>query len=120
MIAKNSRNAKDNTLPLAPLLTQEGEQSCAKRIYIPPLNLEEVQEECAILFLMYIKLRVTTNARAEKIEKVSEDHVNIWVKEKPERNMANRRIVEMMRIYFKTTDVRIVSGHHSPSKIISV
>ncbi|MCR4334148.1 MAG: DUF167 family protein [Patescibacteria group bacterium] len=69
---------------------------------------------------MYIKLRVVTNAKKEKINKISEDHFEIWIREKAERNMANRRVVEVMKKYFKTGKIRIVSGHHSPSKIISV
>ncbi|MEK9185128.1 MAG: DUF167 family protein [Patescibacteria group bacterium] len=68
---------------------------------------------------MYIKLRVITNAKKEKIEKISEDHFEIWVKEKAERNMANRRVIEIMKEYFNTGKIKIISGHHSPSKIIS-
>ena len=74
------------------------------------------------LLHMYIKLKVTTGAKKEKIIKKSEDHFDISVKEPAERNMANKRVVELVRDYFKVYngDVRIVSGHHSPSKIISL
>ena len=54
---------------------------------------------------MYIKLRVVTDTKKEKIVKISEDHFEVWVKEKAERNMANRRVIEVM---------------NSASKIISV
>jgi len=71
---------------------------------------------------MYIKVRVTTSAKKEKIVKKSEDHFDIFAKEPAERNLANKRVVELVRNYFKVYngDVRIVSGHHSPSKIISI
>lgn len=69
---------------------------------------------------MYIKLRVTTNAKKEKIVAESSDHYIILLKEKAERNMANRRILEIFRDIFPAKSVRIISGHHSPSKIISV
>jgi uncharacterized protein YggU (UPF0235/DUF167 family) len=70
--------------------------------------------------VMYIKLRIVTEAKQEKIEKISEDHFRVWVKEKPERNCANKKIIELMKDYFNTGKVRLVSGHHSPSKIVSV
>ncbi len=69
---------------------------------------------------MYVKLRVFANAKKEKLEKASEDHFNVWVREKAERNMANKRVLEIVREYFGTGKARIISGHHSPSKIIAV
>ena len=72
--------------------------------------------------LMYIKVKVTTDAKREKIVKKTKDHFDISVKESPERNMANKRVLGLVREYFKVYNgnVRIVSGHHSPSKIISL
>ena len=33
--------------------------------------------------------------------------------------MANRKVVELVRRHFKVAgDVRIINGHHSPSKIL--
>jgi uncharacterized protein (TIGR00251 family) len=71
---------------------------------------------------VYIKVKVITEARKEKIVKKTKDHFDISVKEPAERNMANKRVLELVRDYFKVYngDVRIVSGHHSPSKIISL
>lgn len=71
---------------------------------------------------MYIKVRATTKAREEKIEKKSPDHYNIWVKEPAEMNLANRRILELVAVEFglPANKVRIINGHHSPSKILSV
>ncbi len=71
---------------------------------------------------MYIKIKVTTEAKKERIIKKSSDHFDISVKEPAERNLANKKIVKLLRDYFKVynREVRIVSGHHSPSKIISI
>ena len=71
---------------------------------------------------MYIKVKVTTGAKKEKFVKKSKDHFEISVQEPAERNSANKKVVELVRDYFKVynADVRIVSGHHSPSKIISI
>ncbi len=69
---------------------------------------------------MYIKVRVKTKARKEDIKIISEDHWEISLKEKPERNMANNRILEIFRAKYPNQPVRIISGHTSPSKIISI
>lgn len=71
---------------------------------------------------MYIKVKVTPGARLEKIEKKSKDHYLVWVREKAERNMANTRVCQIMALYLGVSrkSVRIISGHQSPSKILSV
>jgi len=71
---------------------------------------------------MYVKVKVTASAKKEKVEKKSEDHYLIWVKEKAERNMANNRVCQIMASLFKISRqaVRIINGHQSPSKILSV
>lgn len=70
---------------------------------------------------MYIKIKVSAGSKKEEFKKISEDHFEVKVKEKAERNMANKRIIELIRHHFKTAgDIRIISGHHSPSKILSV
>jgi uncharacterized protein (TIGR00251 family) len=69
---------------------------------------------------MYIKVRVTPNSKEESFTQKAADHFEVKVKEKAEQNQANRRVTELVRQYFKTNNVRIISGHHSPSKIFSV
>ena len=73
---------------------------------------------------MYIKVKALPAAKKEIVKKISDDTFEISVKEKAERNMANDRIISIMRDYFGVTKgrgiVRIISGHHSPSKILSI
>jgi uncharacterized protein YggU (UPF0235/DUF167 family) len=69
---------------------------------------------------MYIKLKVVPDAKVEKVEKMTEDSWRIWVKVPAENNAANSRVLELVRLDFPGTSVRIVSGHHSPSKIVSI
>ena len=71
---------------------------------------------------MYIKVRVIAKARKEAITKKTKDSYNISVKEPAERNLANGRVCELIAVELcvPTKAVRIVSGHHSPSKILSV
>lgn len=69
---------------------------------------------------MYIKVRVKADARAEEVVKEKDDHFVISVREPAERNLANKRIIEILRNMFPDKDVRIVNGHHSPSKLVAV
>ena len=71
---------------------------------------------------MFIKVKVTTDAKREKIVKKTNDHFDISVKESAERNMANKKVIELLREYLKVYngEVKIVSGQHSRSKIISL
>ena len=70
----------------------------------------------------YIHVKVTAGARKESFKKKSEDHFEISVKEKAEHNMANIRVLELIAKHFKVivNKVRIVNGHHHPSKLIVV
>jgi uncharacterized protein YggU (UPF0235/DUF167 family) len=69
---------------------------------------------------MYLKLRVISDANKEKVEKVSDDTWYISVKQPAVNNAANTRILEIIREAFPSQSIRIISGHHSPSKIVSI
>lgn len=69
---------------------------------------------------MYIKVRVIAGAKKEAIIQESVDHFKISVKEPAERNLANERVLEIVREKFPGRQVKIISGHHSPSKMLVV
>ena len=69
---------------------------------------------------MYIHVRIKTKQKTELIEKISETKYIVSVKEEAKQNRANTRMIEMIRDYCKVHTVKIVSGHHSPSKLLSV
>lgn len=71
---------------------------------------------------MFIKVKVQAGAKKEKIQKKGSDSYIISIREKAERNMANQRIIQIISLLFNvsTKQVRIINGHQSPSKIISV
>jgi uncharacterized protein YggU (UPF0235/DUF167 family) len=69
---------------------------------------------------MYIKLRVIPGSKKEEVTILNEDTIRISVKEEAEYNIANTRVLELMKERFPGKVIRLVSGHHSPSKIISV
>ncbi len=72
---------------------------------------------------MFIKINVKTGAKKESVKKISDDKLEISVKEPAEKGLANERVLELVREHLKeynVKEVRLVSGHHSPHKIISV
>ncbi len=69
---------------------------------------------------MYIHTKVIANARKESFEEIKAGYFAISVKEKAEGNKANKRVVELLEEHFKTKNVRIINGHQSPSKLVSV
>ncbi len=70
---------------------------------------------------MYIKIKVIPSSRKEVIDKIDEENYEIKVKQEPKNNAVNKRLVEIMRdIYKNAKIIRIISGHRSPSKIISI
>ncbi len=69
---------------------------------------------------MFIHVKVTAGRKEEKIEKKSDTQFVVFVREKAERNMANKRIIEIFREMYGTGKVWITNGHHSTSKLLSV
>ena len=71
---------------------------------------------------MYIKVRVRAGAKKESFVVASSDHFEISVKEPAEENRANKRVIELVAKHFQipTAKVRIKSGHHAPSKMLTI
>ncbi len=71
---------------------------------------------------MYIKVNVVAGSKKEKIVKKKENSYVISVKEPAERNLANTRIKEIISTIYEINvkSVRIISGHQSSNKILSI
>jgi uncharacterized protein (TIGR00251 family) len=69
----------------------------------------------------YIRVKVTAGASREHVED-DEGVLSIFVKEPPQDNMANRRVVNIVAERLGTTisNVRIVSGHHARNKTLEI
>lgn len=74
----------------------------------------------------YIKVKVFAGANKESIKENppagGRGHFEVAVKEKAERNLANRRVIELVAKHLKvpTGKICIISGHHSSSKMLSI
>lgn len=69
---------------------------------------------------MFIKIRAITDAPKEVIQKEAENHFVIYIREPAERNLANKRILEIMRTEYPNTNIKMIKGHRSPSKIVEI
>ena len=71
---------------------------------------------------MRVSVRVKAGARRETVRRISETRFELDVKERPERNKANQRVVELVALQFGAMikSVRIVKGHHVSSKVLSI
>lgn len=71
---------------------------------------------------MYIHIKALTNQKEERISERKAGYFDVSVREKPEQNQANRKIIQIVARYFKMEpeQVRMISGHHKPSKILSI
>jgi len=70
---------------------------------------------------MYLKVFVTPGAKKEKVEEKN-DSLLISVKEPASGNRANTRVRELiaLRLGRQVAKVRILTGHHSRAKMISI
>lgn len=69
---------------------------------------------------MYIKVKVRTESKKESFERVKEDSFNVSVKEEARNGWANERVIQILKKELNKKNVRLVSGHTSPSKIFSI
>ena len=71
---------------------------------------------------MYIKVRVLAGAKKEAFVVEKPDHFKISVRQKAERNEANTRVRELVAEHLGVplASVRIINGHHSPQKLLSI
>ena len=71
---------------------------------------------------MYVKVRVIAGAKKELIQEISAGHFKISLKDPAEPNLPTRPIVELVTAPYppSTKQVPIISGHTSPSKILSI
>ena len=71
---------------------------------------------------MYIKVRAIAGAKKEEVIVEKPNYFKIFVREKAERNEANDRIIELVAKQYgvATNKVKIINGHHNPSKLLSV
>ncbi|PIR44757.1 MAG: hypothetical protein COV10_02635 [Candidatus Vogelbacteria bacterium CG10_big_fil_rev_8_21_14_0_10_51_16] len=71
---------------------------------------------------MYLHVKVTPKAKEESLIRKDGSHWLVCVREPAERNLANRRVCALVarELEVAVAQVRIINGHNSPSKLISI
>jgi uncharacterized protein YggU (UPF0235/DUF167 family) len=71
---------------------------------------------------MYVKVNVVAGAKKESFLEKGDNSFVAMVKEPAERNLANKRVIKLVAKHYATPEnrVRIINGHHHPSKLFSV
>ncbi len=72
--------------------------------------------------MKFIKVKVKAEAKENRIEMRDADSFEISVKEPAENNRANRAVISILAAFLKVQPqkLRLIKGHTSPAKIISV
>ena len=71
---------------------------------------------------MNVRVKVKTNAKKDSVEAGPKDSLIVSVREKPQENRANERVIQLVARHFGVSpkQVRIVSGHQRPSKALRI
>ena len=71
---------------------------------------------------MYVRVRAKPSARKEQIIEVDDRELVIHVREPAERNLANKRIIQILAERYEVSEraVEMLSGFRSPTKLFSI
>ena len=71
---------------------------------------------------MFIHIKVHPESKEHKISRTSDTSFDVFVRTKAEQNKANHDALALVSAYTHVPlhKIRIVTGHHSPSKILEL
>jgi uncharacterized protein (TIGR00251 family) len=71
---------------------------------------------------MKVFVKAKTKAREEKVEKISDDHLIVFVKEPAKQGRANKAIIRKLAEYFGVSGSQVIlkSGFSSRNKIFEI
>lgn len=71
---------------------------------------------------MLIKVRAFPLSREDKVVRKDKESFDVFVRAEAERNMANKRIIELLAEYFNLPQpkVKMIKGFRGPSKIFDI
>jgi len=68
----------------------------------------------------HLKIHAYPGSSKESVTNRAEDRLLIRVRESAENNHANDRILEILRKLYPSAVIRMIKGHHSAHKIVSI
>lgn len=71
---------------------------------------------------MLIKVKTHPGSKKEKIISKTEDSLEIWLKEKPIMNQANKALINLLSDFLKIKEsrIRLIRGVRTRNKIIEI
>jgi len=71
---------------------------------------------------MYINVKVITNAKVPELTKLKPLYYKAKLRSVPEKGKANAELIEMLAKHFecRKSEIKILSGHHSREKLLSI
>jgi hypothetical protein len=71
---------------------------------------------------MLIKVKANVSSKEDKVIKKSEDSFEVFVKVDAQRNMANKKIIELLAEYFNLPQykVKMIKGFKESNKIFNI
>lgn len=71
---------------------------------------------------MLVHIKIYPEAKKDSVDAKSDNAFIVKVREKAERNAANIKMRALLAEYFKVDlgKVKIITGHHAPSKIVEI
>ncbi len=71
---------------------------------------------------MLVKVKVYPETKKEKLVKKSDDSYDVYVKDKAERGMANRRVAEIIANHFGVVagKIKLIKGGNRRNKIYEI
>lgn len=69
-----------------------------------------------------IWVRVKPNKNEQKIIKISDEELEVWLRSEPKNNKANEELVVLLSKYYHINqkDIRILRGHRSRLKLLEI
>jgi uncharacterized protein (TIGR00251 family) len=71
---------------------------------------------------MKFLIKIKPGAKVERVKRLDESHLEVWVKEKPEKGKANERLIKIISDYFKIpkSSILLVAGFKSREKVVKI
>jgi len=71
---------------------------------------------------MLIKVKAIVLSKDDKVVKKNEDSFDVFVKAEAQRNMANKRIIELLAEYFNLPQykIKMIKGFKESNKIFNI
>jgi uncharacterized protein (TIGR00251 family) len=71
---------------------------------------------------MKFLIKIKPGAKVERVKRLDESHLEVWVKEKPEKGKANERLIKIISDYFKIpkSSILLVAGFKSREKVVEI